>query len=252
MALVIKDRVKETTTTTGTGNLTLAGAMTGFRAFSSVCSTNDTAYYTIQAVDGTGAPTGDWEVGLGTYSASNTLTRTTVLASSNSGSAVNLAAGTKQVWIDIAAADHAAARGGPAFSAYATSTQTLNSGTAAKVTFGTEEFDTASCYDTSNSRFTPNLAGYYQINANVVLNVNAAYFGLRLYKNGSFYKQGMQHGATVEAGQAAGIGAVVYLNGSSDYVEIYAIQTGGSNGPTYVGSGTGIDVWFTGCYLGVS
>ena len=101
MALRIADRVKETTTTTGTGAITLAGAMTGFQAFSSVCSDQDTVWYALQAVDGNGAATGDWEVGLGTYTASGTtLTRTTVYASSNSGSAVNLAAGTKQVWID--------------------------------------------------------------------------------------------------------------------------------------------------------
>jgi hypothetical protein len=103
MTLQIKDRVKETTATTGTGALALSGAMTGFSAFSSACSVNDTCYYCIQAVDSGGAPTGDWEVGLGTYSAANTLTRTTVLASSNAGAAVNFAAGTKQVWIDLAA-----------------------------------------------------------------------------------------------------------------------------------------------------
>lgn len=101
MTLIIKDRVKETSTTTGTGALTLAGAITGFRAFSSVCtSPSDTCYYTIQGVDGSGVPTGEWETGLGTYSASNTLTRTTVKDSSNSGSVVTLSAGTKQVFID--------------------------------------------------------------------------------------------------------------------------------------------------------
>lgn len=110
MALVVKDRVKETTTTTGTGALSLAGAITGFRTFASVCSVNDTVYYGLHAVDGAGAPTGDWEVGLGTYSATNTLTRTTILASSNSGSAVSLSSGTKQVWIDIAASDYATVR----------------------------------------------------------------------------------------------------------------------------------------------
>lgn len=105
MALVIADRVKETSTTTGTGALTLAGALIGFRTFSSVCSSTnpDNVYYTIQAVDGSGIPTGDWEVGFGTYSGANTLTRTTVLASSNAGALVNLSAGTKQVWIDISA-----------------------------------------------------------------------------------------------------------------------------------------------------
>ncbi len=112
MTLRIADRVKETTTTTGTGALTLAGAMTGFRAFSSVCtSPSDTCYYAIQGVDGSGVATGEWEVGLGTYSGANTLTRTTVLSSSNANAVVSLSAGTKQVWIDLAASDYAGARG---------------------------------------------------------------------------------------------------------------------------------------------
>jgi hypothetical protein len=103
MAQQTQDRVKETTTTTGTGALTLAGAMTGYRAFSSVCSVGDTCYYALQAVDSAGNPTGVWEVGVGTYSAANTLTRTTILASST-GSVVSLAAGTTQVWLDMPAA----------------------------------------------------------------------------------------------------------------------------------------------------
>ena len=83
MALVVKDRVKETTTTTGTGAITLAGAVAGFQAFSGVLSDSDTTYYAIVHRD-----TAEFEVGLGTYS-SSTLTRTTVLESSNSGNAVN-------------------------------------------------------------------------------------------------------------------------------------------------------------------
>ena len=82
MALVLKDRVKETTTTTGTGTLTLAGAATGFQSFS-VIGNGNTTYYTI--TDGT-----DWEVGIGTYTSSGTtLSRDTILESSNSGNAVN-------------------------------------------------------------------------------------------------------------------------------------------------------------------
>lgn len=105
MPLVFADRVKESSTTTGTGAFTLDGAVnSSFRAFSSVCSVADTCYYAITAVDGAGAPTGAWEVGRGTYSAADTLTRTTVLASSNAGAAVDFAAGDKHVWIDLAAA----------------------------------------------------------------------------------------------------------------------------------------------------
>jgi hypothetical protein len=92
MALVVKDRVKETTTTTGTGTYTLAGAATGFQSFAVVGDGNAT-YYTV--TDGT-----DWEVGVGTYTASGTtLSRNTILASSNSGSAVNWGAGSKDVFL---------------------------------------------------------------------------------------------------------------------------------------------------------
>jgi len=99
MAHVAEVRVLETTTTTGTGALTLDGALTGFRAFASVCSTNDTCLYYIEAVDANGNATGDYETGFGTYSGTNTLTRTTVLRSSNANAAVSLAAGTKRVGI---------------------------------------------------------------------------------------------------------------------------------------------------------
>lgn len=101
MAFLTSDRVMETATTTGTGSFTLAGAVAGFRAFSSVCSTNDTFPYTIEAVDGSNVPTGDWECGIGTYSGSNTLARTTVLSSSNSNAAVSFSAGTKRCFIGM-------------------------------------------------------------------------------------------------------------------------------------------------------
>ena len=93
MALVLKDRVKETTTTTGTGTLTLAGAATGFQSFSAIGDGN-TTYYCI--VDSSASA---WEVGIGTYTSSGTtLSRTTILESSNSGSKVNFASGTKDVF----------------------------------------------------------------------------------------------------------------------------------------------------------
>ena len=93
MALVLKDRVKETTTTTGTGTLTLLGAATGFQSFS-VIGDGNTTYYTIDG--GT-----EWEVGLGTYTSSGTtLSRDTVLASSAGGTTkVTLSAGTKNVFV---------------------------------------------------------------------------------------------------------------------------------------------------------
>ena len=93
MALVVKDRVQETSTTVGTGTLTLGGAVLGFQTFAVIGNANQT-YYAIS--DPT---TGDYEVGIGTYTSSGTtLSRTTVLESSNSGSLVNFAAGTKNVF----------------------------------------------------------------------------------------------------------------------------------------------------------
>jgi hypothetical protein len=93
MALVVKDRVQETTTTTGTGTLTLGGAVLGFQTFAIIGNANQT-YYAIS--DPT---TGDFEVGIGTYTASGTtLSRTTVLESSNSNSLVDFAAGSKNVF----------------------------------------------------------------------------------------------------------------------------------------------------------
>jgi len=90
MALVIADRVRETSTTTGTGTLTLDGAVSGYQTFSSAIGNSNTCYYTITL----GV---DWEIGIGTVSA-GTLARTTVLKSSNSNSAVNFGAGTKDVF----------------------------------------------------------------------------------------------------------------------------------------------------------
>lgn len=104
MALIVEDRVMETTITTGTGALALGGAVTGFRDFDSVCANNDTCYYSIWAVDVNGNPSGDWETGLGTFTDTDTLTRTAVHKSSNSNNAVNLGAGTKYVMLSATAA----------------------------------------------------------------------------------------------------------------------------------------------------
>lgn len=93
MTFVLKDRVRESSTTTGTGAFALAGAPGGYQRFSAVMSVADTCWYAIIL------PGSSWETGIGTYSALNTLTRTTVLESSNAGAAVSFGAGTKDVFI---------------------------------------------------------------------------------------------------------------------------------------------------------
>ncbi len=105
MALVLKDRVKETTTTTSTGTYTLAGAVGGYQSFS-VIGDGNTTYYAI--TNGT-----DWEVGIGTYTASGTtLSRDTILESSNSGNAVNWGAGSKDIFCTYPAERSAYSDGG--------------------------------------------------------------------------------------------------------------------------------------------
>ena len=94
MALVLKDRVKETSTTAGTGTLTLAGAAAGFQSFSAIGNGNTTYYAIVDSTAGT------WEVGIGTYTSSGTtLSRDTVLSSSNSGSLVTFSSNSKDVFV---------------------------------------------------------------------------------------------------------------------------------------------------------
>lgn len=98
MALVLADRVLETTTTAGSGTITLAGAKTGYQSFSAIGNGN-TTYYTIALQGGA-----EWEVGIGTYTSSGTtLSRDTVLASSAGGAKVTFSAGTKDVFVDYPA-----------------------------------------------------------------------------------------------------------------------------------------------------
>ncbi len=97
MALVLKDRVKETTTTTGTGSFALAGAVTGYDSFGQIGNGN-TTYYAVYLDGGS-----EWEVGIGTYTAPSTLSRDTILASSNAGSIVTFSAGQKTIWCDYPA-----------------------------------------------------------------------------------------------------------------------------------------------------
>ena len=138
MPLVLADRVRETTTTTGTGTISLAGPVSGFQGFSTAIGNANTTYYTI--VD---AATGAWEVGLGTYTSSgSTLARTTVLSSSNSDALVPFASGTKDVFVTqpaeravyVLGAGTGLAAGAAAFTAngvpYASATNTLTTGSA--------------------------------------------------------------------------------------------------------------------------
>lgn len=117
------------------------------------------------------------------------------------------------------AAPAPAAGNGPSFSAYNNAVQPITSGVATKVSLNTEEWDTNSAFDTVNSRFQPTVAGYYNIIMKAAMNAAASQIDLRLYKNGSLYKSGgVRSGSTDYANQAT---FLVYLNGSTDYVEFW-------------------------------
>ena len=119
---------------------------------------------------------------------------------------------------------------GPAFSAYMSSSLSITNATFTKVPADTEEFDTNSCYDTANYRFTPNIAGYYQVVGAV--NIGAPSSGVTnayIYKNGSNFKSGNQIPFTATANYIVPtVCALIYLNGSTDYVELYTYQSSGS------------------------
>jgi len=115
---------------------------------------------------------------------------------------------------------------GPAFSAYVSSNVSFSSNTWTKVTFQSEEYDTNSNYDnTTNYRFTPTVAGYYQINANIYWgNAATGVFACSVYKHGSAYKKGTAFANSASFDCISVISVLVYFNGSTDYVEIYGIQ----------------------------
>jgi hypothetical protein len=126
----------------------------------------------------------------------------------------------------------------PTFSAYKTSTQTFSSSTWTKVTFDTEEYDTNSNYDTSTSRFTPTVAGYYQVNAQLDIYAGGSSITntlISVYKNGTGHKRGYGASAT-SAETYAPAAALIYMNGTTDYIEVYVNATTGGTPGIYAGA----------------
>ena len=123
---------------------------------------------------------------------------------------------------------------GPAFSALGTTNQNITNITWTKLVFALEQFDTANCFDsTTNYRFTPNVAGYYQIQGSVYLQGGASgQLAARIYKNGSGFVAGnFTPASTADIGSfAAGL---IYMNGTTDYVELYVFQNSGSTRATF-------------------
>lgn len=128
---------------------------------------------------------------------------------------------------------------GPAFRALTTTAQTITNSTFTKVACNIEEFDTNSNYDpTTNYRFTPTVAGYYQINANASLGgATNGYAQCYIYKNGFAYTAGSSVPNNNTVGGKVSASGLIYLNGSSDYVEFYVWQNQGSSTNLQIGLG---------------
>ena len=159
-----------------------------------------------------------------------TTTNGVVIQPDNSGSLVlQTNSGTTALTIDtsqnvaFAKGFTVGATAAPAFSAYQSSGQTLSSGASTKITFTTEAFDTNNNF--ASSTFTPTVAGYYQLNCGIT-NGSACVMILMIYKNGSlFYRIQNTNPSTVATLSGSNL---IYLNGSTDYVEVYGYLVTGS------------------------
>lgn len=171
-----------------------------------------------------------------------------VISGDTSGSitvAAPAVAGTNTITFPAATGTVMVSGNMPAFSAYNSSTQSISNGTWTKLVCNTERFDTANCFDsTTNYRFTPNIAGYYQINLGAYAYPSVTgTVNLALYKNGASYETISL--ANTNAGPGLCIASLIYFNGSSDYIEGYIYQSSG-------GSLLGASTDFSGCLVRVA
>ena len=140
---------------------------------------------------------------------------TTIQATDATTQTLTLPSGTGTVMVN-----------GPAFSAVRSGTQSVATSVFTKVQFNSEEFDTNSNYDpTTNFRFTPTVAGYYQVNGAVSWSFNNAFSLLAIYKNGAQNKWGALTESSL-AGTLSTVSALIYLNGTTDFIELYTYQGG--------------------------
>jgi len=138
----------------------------------------------------------------------------------------------------------------PAFSAYRSgSNQSVTAGSWTKVQAQTEEFDTASAYDNAtNFRFTPQVAGYYQVNAQLCpAGVTVIRGIVAIYKNGSIFKIGSDYLSDATTVARSSVSALIYMNGTTDYLEMFGFVSASSG--TAFGFATGADTYFQACLV---
>jgi hypothetical protein len=157
-----------------------------------------------------------------TIAGQNSASNNTVVLPANSGTVITTAS---TAVVSQAMLGAGVAGNGPAFSAYQSSAQTLSSSTTTKIQFQTELFDTNNNFDNiTNYRFTPTVAGYYQVNAVMQAAISFTGGTIYLYKNGSQFATGM---AVNAGGGTFVLSQFVQMNGTTDYIEIYGnIGTG--------------------------
>lgn len=136
----------------------------------------------------------------------------------------------------------------PAFSAYQSSAQTALAGsTFTKVQFQTKDYDTNSNFDsTTNYRFTPTVAGYYQFNAGAACANALGGLIVSLYKNGGEYRRGVISASVSGINSDSIVSTQLYMNGTTDYVEVYAYQNSGTTASLSASSAL---TWFNGCLV---
>jgi len=138
----------------------------------------------------------------------------------------------------------------PAFSAYRSgSNQSVTAGVWTKVQAQTEEFDTASAYDNAtNFRFTPQVAGYYQVNAQLCpAGVTVTRGIVSIYKNGSIFKIGSDYLSDANTVARSTVSALIYMNGTTDFLEMFGFVSA-SSGSAF-GFSTGADTYFQACLV---
>ena len=181
-------------------------------------------------------------------------TVTGTLPVANGGSGVTTSTGTGAVVLGTSptitgATITVAATAAPAFSAYQSSAQTISYNTVTKVTFTSEEFDTNNNY--ASSTFTPTVAGYYQVQSGLFFNTSTtanSFLVLTIAKNGSPYKDIYTQGANPSGYFGIGIAALVYCNGTTDYVEVYVQQIIGASGSQAL-TASSLRTWFSGSMI---
>jgi hypothetical protein len=152
-----------------------------------------------------------------------------IVISGDTSGAITLSApavaGTNTVTLPAATGTVQVSGNMPAFSAYASAVQSLTNGTFNIITVNTKEFDTATAYNTTTYTFQPTVAGYYQVNGQVNYATTAALCFCGILKNGSRYKDGTWINQT--GNPASVVSSIVYLNGSTDYINLFGYQSSG-------------------------